>query len=247
MNKVLILTDNEILLTGIQPIINKLNPLFVNDFEFEYAYSYNNKSFAFKYSNSDWIHKLNVKENVEYLLNRYSLIISLHCKQLFPVELVKKKRCINVHPGLNPFNRGWYPQVFSIINGLPCGATIHEMDEFLDHGPVICQKEVLIESWDTSFSAYNKILDAELDLFEKYLVTILYNNYTKEIKEEGNINWKMDFDKLCNLDLRAKDTFLNHINHLRALTHGDYANAFFIDNSGNKVFIKVELHKEESK
>ena len=79
---------------------------------------------------------------------RNYLIISLHCKQLFPKGLISTVKCINVHPGLNPHNRGWYPQVFSIINKRPLGATIHEIDEELDHGDVIAQKEVPVFSWD---------------------------------------------------------------------------------------------------
>ena len=38
-----------------------------------------------------------------------------------------------------------------------------------------------------------------------------------------------------------KDTFRNHINKLRALTHGDFMNAYFLDEKGNKVYLKLEL------
>lgn len=185
-----------------------------------------------------------MKDEVDFLVKEYDMIFSLHCKQIFPSKLVNHVKCINVHPGLNPNNRGWFPQVFSIINSLPCGATIHEIDEHLDHGPIICQKEVKIEMWDTSLTAYNKILDAEIELLSENLLNILNYEYETTVKEEGNLNLKKDFDDLCKIDLDDRDTFRNHINKLRALTHGDYANAYFIDDLGNKIYLKLELKKE---
>jgi dTDP-4-amino-4,6-dideoxyglucose formyltransferase len=185
-----------------------------------------------------------VKDEVDFLVDHYEMIFSLHCKQIFPPDLVNSVKCINIHPGLNPDNRGWFPQVFSILNSLPCGATIHEIDEQLDHGPIICQKEIKIEMWDTSLTAYNKILDAEIDLLSENIEKILDRKYETFIKEEGNLNLKKDFDDLCKIDLDSKDSFKNHINKLRALTHGNYANAYFIDESGDKVYVKLELKKE---
>lgn len=243
-NNILLLSDNRLMLERFRnlEVVNRLEE--GGKYKFDYAFSHRNKALLDLYKKQSWIRPLNVKENVEALVERYAMVISLHCKQLFPEALVNGVRCVNVHPGLNPYNRGWFPQVFSILNGLPSGATIHEIDEKLDHGPVICQKEVKIEVWDTSYSAYHKILNAEIELLNQNLESIVSNNYTKEVKEEGNLNLKKDFDKLCKIDLQEKDTFLNHINRLRALTHGDYANAFFLDDEGKKVFIKVEINRE---
>ena len=55
---------------------------------------------------------------------------------------------------------------------------------------------------------------------------------------------KKDFDALCEIDLDDYDTFRNYINKLRALTHGSYANAYIIDDFGNKIHLKLELKKE---
>ncbi|BDD10060.1 hypothetical protein FUAX_24920 [Fulvitalea axinellae] len=242
--KVLLLTDNDQLLRRFRELVGEGDLDLIKSYHFEYAYSWNNQEFREKYKNDDRIFPLKVATNTHELIRKYKVIFSLHCKQFFPEELVKNVRCINVHPGLNPYNRGWFPQVFSIINGLPCGATIHEIDEKLDHGPVICQEEVVIEKWDTSFSAYNKILDAEIRLLRNSLVDILDNKYVAVSKPEGNVNLKRDFDDLCEIDLDNTDTFLNHINKLRALTHGEYSNAFFFDEEGRKIFINIEMTRE---
>lgn len=244
MKKILLLTDNEELLNRFKTLIKHKGLDNNSEFNFNYAFSFNNKAFLEKFKHSDWIKPLKVKDEVDFLIEEYDMLFSLHCKQIFPSKLVNHVKCINVHPGLNPNNRGWFPQVFSIINSLPCGATVHEIDEHLDHGPIICQKEVKIEMWDTSLTAYNKILDAEIELLSANLVNILNYKYETIVKGEGNLNLKKDFDVLCKIDLDDRDTFGNHINKLRALTHGDYANAYIIDDLGNKIHLKLELKKE---
>ncbi len=238
-NKILIISDNEPLVKRFKALIEK--GLF-GGHTFAFAFSPKNSALLEKYAGSTAFFPLNVKTQYGEIIAQYDLVISLHCKQLFPPELVRGIRCINVHPGLNPHNRGWFPQVFSILNGKPCGATIHEIDEQLDHGGIIAQKEVKIEAWDTSLTAYDKILDAEIDLIEAYMPNIIEGNY-KTIKpsSEGNLNLKKDFDALCQIQLTDTDTFQNHLNRLRALTHGNYMNAYFLDENGRKVFIKLEL------
>ncbi len=142
------------------------------------------------------------------IIQEYDLVFSLHCKQLFPSDIVNNVRCINVHPGLNPHNRGWFPQVFSIINKLPIGVTIHEMDEELDHGPIIVQKELVIKIWETSYDVYKRIQELEIELIKENLLRIINNNYKAFLPvSEGNINLKKDFNELCEIDLDKKVSY----------------------------------------
>ena len=193
------------------------------------------------------IPRLNVRDQVSEVVKTYDFVISIHCRQFFPPALVNGIRCINVHPGLNPYNRGWFPQVFSIINGLPFGVTIHEIDEELDHGPIIGQKRYTIRPWDTSGSVYAKIMNLERELVLEHFVSIREGTYHAVAPEdEGNINYKEDFDKLKEIDLDEEGSFRVFIDRLRALTHDDFRNAYFRDPSGKKVFIRVILEPEES-
>ena len=83
-------------------------------------------------------------------------------------------------------------------------------------------------------------------MLQKNLINILegkYNSFPPEI--EGNINLKKDFNQLCHLNLDSQATVGDTINLLRALTHGKYPNAFFIDPlTGKKVFVKILLTPE---
>lgn len=192
------------------------------------------------------IPRLNVKTQVNEILQRYNLVVSVHCKQLFPPALVNGVRCVNVHPGFNPFNRGWYPQVFSIINGQKAGVTIHEIDDQLDHGPIIAQREYSIRPWDTSGSAYANIMMIERELLLEHFRAIRDNTYRAvRPSEEGNVNLKVDFEAMRHLDLERQGKFGDFLNHLRALTHEGHNNAYFTDRLGRKVFVRLALEPEE--
>lgn len=181
--------------------------------------------------------------HIKMIISKYDLVFSIHCKQLFPKELVESLKCINIHPGYNPENRGWYPQVFSIIHKNILGATIHEMDEFLDNGNIIDREIVSQKSYDTSGELYNRVLQKELELIERNLEAILTNTYKVMVPEgEGKMYLKKDFRDLCKLDLNEQITMGEAINRLRALTHFQYKNAYYIDEiEGKKVYVSVHM------
>lgn len=239
MNRVLILIDNITLLENIFDIVQELKQ---NDIIVEYRCSYRNNN-KYSFLENYGVETIDVKKDTHYLINNYDVIISYHCLQIFPPELVNNKRCVNIHPGYLPYNRGWYPQIFSIIENTSLGATIHEIDCELDNGPIIDRVEVEKNIWDTSLSLYNKIIKAELLLFKNNYLSIIYNVY-KTFTVEGNfkVHYKKDFDKLCTIDLNEVATFEEFYNKLRALSHGDFKNAFFLDkSSGKKVFLKLDV------
>ena len=188
--------------------------------------------------------KINIKnpDTVIIILRTYDLVFSLHCKQIFPRKLVESIPCYNFHPGFNPYNRGWFPQVFSIINGLTTGATVHLMDAEIDHGEILAQKEVEIRPDDTSLEAYNRIIEQEKALITEYLDPILSGKtHTFKPTKTGNYNSIEDYRKICQLDLNNTDTLRNHINLLRALTHGEFKNATYqVGDATYCVTIKVE-------
>ncbi len=244
---ILVISDNKFLIEAFNNLVQKKG--LAQQHSFHYVCSLVNKTLLADTSLPVLLGSIDIKNNYRELIGKYELVFSLHCKQLFPAELVNKVRCINVHPGLNPYNRGWFPQVFSILNEKKVGATIHEIDEQLDHGAVIVQKEITIEAYDTSFTAYEKIQQAEVELLDEHLEAILANTYTSFLPaEEGNVNLKKDFNALCKIDLDKQVTMKEAIDYLRAMTHGAYKNAYFIDReSGNKIFISIDLQKSEPK
>lgn len=190
------------------------------------------------------IETINLKTDYQELINTdFDLLISMHCKQIFPSQLIHKIKSINVHPGYNPINRGWYPQVFAIINKLDLGATIHEIDEFVDHGGIIDREKVSQHSWDTSYTLYNRVVGAEIRLLRKNISNILNNTYSVTPPENGGNYYSIkDFREICEINLQEKGDFKSFIDRLRALSHGDFKNAWFIDDeSGKKVYVSIKL------
>lgn len=242
MKKVLIVSDNVELVTYFKTIARTISPELA---EFDYCYSEVNKSPEALKEMGMFVVNMKSGHDVKSIISNYDLVISAHCKQIFPKTLVESIRCLNIHPGLNPHNRGWFPQVFSILNKKPIGCTIHLMDSKIDHGAIIYQKQVKINSWDTSLDVYQRVVNAEKTLIKEHLIDLVVENYScKTMEVEGNYNSIRDFRELVNLDLKNKATLAEHIDLLRALTHGEFNNAYFIDDKGNKIYVKLALKAE---
>lgn len=238
MLNVLILTDNPFIYRNIHKIIEIRNKENLNVHFCRSNVSNNIENLPAE--------GIDVKKEFNLLYDKYDLIISAHCKQIFPGKLVENVRCINIHPGYNPVNRGWYPQVFAILHDLPIGATIHEMTNDLDHGPIIAREKIEKYSWDTSETLYNRVLNKEIELFDNNFESIMDNNYNKIVPEnEGNIFSKKDFKSLLHIDLDEKVTYADAIKRLRAVSHGNYKNAYFISPEGEKVYVNIVLSKSD--
>ncbi|MBD5781461.1 dTDP-4-amino-4,6-dideoxyglucose formyltransferase [Pelagicoccus sp. NFK12] len=241
MQKILIISDNVFLTENIQTLAKT-----IDNTEFTYFYSSINKSAEALKELGAIPANLKKTETINAITSTFDLVISAHCKQIFPPDLVNKIRCINIHPGLNPYNRGWYPQVFSIINGLPAGCTIHEIDDEIDHGAIIAQTQIAIGPTDTSLDVYERVQHAEIQLISENLGKIIRNEYTATAaKSEGNYNSVKDFKELCKLDLNKRDTLENHINLLRALTHGEFKNAFYTDSDNRRIYISINISRSD--
>lgn len=245
-SSILVISDNESIITDLIGLL-KAQPQLSNGRTFKFACHPKNEALNNKQILGYGLEPLDVKRDHEAIANKHDLIISAHCKQIFPAQLVNAIKCINIHPGYNPYNRGWYPQVFSIINSYPAGATIHEIDAKVDHGKIIDRERVEILASDTSLTAYNRIQAMELKLLERNLQKILDNAYdTLNPEDEGNINFRKDFDALREIKLDENITYQQAINRLRALSHPPFKNAYFIDpETGKRIWIQVTLQPDE--
>ena len=81
---------------------------------------------------------------------------------------------------------------------------------------------------------------------ELHLESIINGTYQLiEPEDEGNLYLK-DFNELLHLDLEEISSVGNTIDRLRALTHENYKNAYFIDAlSGKKIYVTIQLTPEE--
>jgi dTDP-4-amino-4,6-dideoxyglucose formyltransferase len=237
---VLVFTDNE----NIFLFLKELTSL--NDYGAIFNFACSSNSPLLKYASSGIIEVVILKDLVNKIIDLYDLVISAHSKQIFPLKLVENVRCINIHPGFNPYTRGWFPQVFSIVKNLPLGVTVHEMDADLDHGPIIQRESIHVSITDTSYSVYCRLLEMEKRILADILKNLIDGDYTTFlIENEGNVFYKKDFNSLCEFNFDEKITFLDLYNRLRALTFDGYDNAFFINpENGKRVYISLNIREE---
>jgi methionyl-tRNA formyltransferase len=76
-------------------------------------------------------------------------------------------RAVNLHIALLPWNRGSDPNLWSWIDGTPKGVTIHLIDEGLDTGDIVAQREVRFSGEETLRSSYDELQREMLALFEE--------------------------------------------------------------------------------
>lgn len=248
MKGTLILSDNIEVVINLLEVLAYLN-LDAKDFDFSCSSAKRSKEYSIHLNRNVSFCDLRDARVIDALSGKYKLILSLHCQQVFPSKLITNVKCINVHPGYLPDNRGWYPHIFSIMNDKCAGVTIHEMSTKIDNGPIIKRVKISYPVWYTSMELYRDILIAEKELLRDNLISILNGKYETTFPEKtGKLYLKKDFEDIKRLDLDQIGSYREFINRLRGLTHGDFKNAYFIDPETNRrVFVKIDLELEQSK
>lgn len=153
---------------------------------------------------------------------------------------------VNLHPALLPYNRGQYPNVWSIVEGTPSGVTLHYIDEGIDTGDVIAQKKVFVEPIDTGESLYRKLERASVELFQQMWPDIKKGEALRATQgtNKGTYHRTHDVEKIDRIDLEQTYTARELINILRARTFPPYKGAFFEDN-GKRVYLRLLLAYDE--
>lgn len=132
------------------------------------------------------------------------LIISIACPAIIPQQVldIPTHGCINLHGAPLPKYRGLLPSFWVLANGEEETAiTVHVMNDKLDDGPIVVQKRVPIEPYDTLHSlvyrskvrygaealaeAVRRIRDDEVELQENPESEATYYSFpTREAGEE---------------------------------------------------------------
>lgn len=121
---------------------------------------------------ADIIDELN-KRGVELVcLAGYMRLLSSGFVSAFP------DRIINIHPSLLPAYPGLDAQRQALDDRATItGCTVHYVDEHLDHGPVIMQRDVEVLPDDTVDTLSSRILEQEHQLYISAVKTIAGSEY----------------------------------------------------------------------
>ena len=170
----------------------------------------------------------------------YDYILSREFVGVFPYGIV------NVHPSYLPYNRGQYPNVWSIVDGTPSGVTLHYIDEGIDTGDVIAQEKVEIEAVDTGKTLYNKLELGCIDLFKRTW-PLIKSGSVRRISQEnlrGTCHRADDVRCIDEIDLNKYYKASDLIDLIRARTFSPYSGAYYMKD-GKRIYVRMELMHED--
>jgi len=157
------------------------------------------------------------------------------------------KGVINLHPAYLPYNRGAYPNVWSIVDGTPAGVTIHYIDAGVDTGDIILSCEVPIEAVDTGESLYHKLENALTRLFVEAW-PLIKSGKAPRIAQENKMATHhnvSDVERIDRIDLNRNYKAQDLINIIRARTFFPHKGGYFELENGRRVFLRLQLFYEE--
>ena len=155
---------------------------------------------------------------------------------------------VNLHPSYLPYNRGQYPNVWSIVDGTPSGVTIHYIDDGIDTGDIIAQKEVPVEPVDTGETLYRKLERASVELFKETWSQIKAGEAPRmaQKSEAGTYHRTRDVESIDEIDLDRPYIARDLINILRARTFPPYKGAYYRD-AGKRVYMNLQVEYGEER
>lgn len=175
------------------------------------------------------------------------LLVCAGFKYIIPREILDLPELgtVNLHASYLPYNRGYNPSYWSIVEDVPAGATVHYVTEALDSGPIIDREEVEVRPDDTGKSLYERLEDKLVELFKENWEAIRTGTVetTEQPESCGTHHYRREFIDECELDLEDQVTAGEFIDRLRALTFPPYRNAYFT-REGETYYVDLDVVPE---
>lgn len=147
------------------------------------------------------------------------LIVTAAYGQIIPKALLDapKHGCINAHGSLLPKYRGGSPIQRALIDGEnKTGISIMYMNEKMDEGDIIVQKEIDIDIHDTNTTLFNKLSDLALNMLIETIPAIFDGNINAHSQDHSVATYAPNLDKQIEHIFFNEDV-LKVYNHIRGL------------------------------
>ncbi len=134
------------------------------------------------------------------------IIISYGYKHIITKDIIQnfKGNIINLHISYLPWNKGSAPNLWSFIDNTKKGVTIHFIDEGIDTGDIILQKELHFdEHSETLSTSYNTLQEEIKQMFKDNWVDIINNNFKTKHQNIGD--GSIHYDKGTNKFISSLD------------------------------------------
>lgn len=143
-----------------------------------------------------------------------------------------KNGVINFHPSFLPFNRGKNYNFWSIVEKCKFGVSLHFVDDGIDTGDILFQKEILKDWEDTGETLFLRAKFEMLSLFKENFENILKGKYSRVKQDQsiGSFHFERELNAASRLDLDKMVKTEDLLNLLRARTFSGKPSCFFIQN-----------------
>ena len=174
-------------------------------------------------------------------------IVGVHFPYVIPQEVLALPRegVLNLHPALLPYNRGWHTPSWAILEGTPMGATLHFMDEGIDTGDIVHQRELEVSPGDTAHSLYERVKQLELEVFSEAWPALAARSYGRVPQDpsSGTFHPRSDLvsPPVQRIDLHAVTAAETVLRRLRALTTNVLGEAAFFEVDGKRYRVQVTI------
>jgi len=159
-----------------------------------------------------------------------------------PLISMPKKGIINFHPSFLPYNRGKNYNFWTIVEDCPYGVTLHFIDNTIDGGDILFQKEIN-KSWtDTGETLYYKAQYEIVNLFRDSYANIRTGNFQrrKQNMKEGSFHFEKEMHSLSKIDLKKTYEVKDLLNLLRAKSFPPHPGVWF-EEDGIKYEISISI------
>ncbi|MCR6595010.1 formyltransferase family protein [Campylobacter insulaenigrae] len=216
----------------------------------------NCKKIAEKFFNREIIFIQNSKQNeLDTFFNQIknSFIISANNFYIFKKECIKNNFIVNYHNSLLPDHKGCNAHIWSIwYDDEKSGITWHKVDENIDSGDIIIQKEIIIKKQTTALQLLQKQQNLAIQSFEECLQQIYNHSKLKIQSKNGLYHNKNSLPNNGLLDISWDRKKI--INFLLAMDNGKLTNKAKINISNqtltiifyeiNEKYIKLTLEND---
>ena len=179
-----------------------------------------------------------IREDYQEIIDlKPDLIVTCAYGQIIPKELIElpKYGCINIHASLLPEYRGGAPIHHAVMDGKDkTGITIMYMNEKMDEGDILYQKDIDILDTDNTSTMFNKLSILGSEMIRDFIPRLIDGDITPIKQDNSKATYAYNISKEDE-KIDFNNTSLNVFNKIRGLSEvpGGYA---FLDDKRVKIF-----------
>jgi len=167
--------------------------------------------------------------------------------KILPKELLEipKLKTLNLHPSLLPKYRGPSPIMSAILDDQKeTGISIMELDEKMDHGPIIAQKKISVKEWKKNNIMEKKFAEIGAEEFYKILEDFLDGKITPTDQDHSQTSFCKKYQKS---DMELEFPFAKKNARKNFLKYCAFAKPFYFDKNKKRNIVTSAHWCEKNK